>query len=81
VNYIFVGDRDDITLTSGIANHPAYHRVDAVVSYALGIPLHFVRNEEAFARVSNMLDRHYSEAFGFKAPPVNFLAGVKLDFE
>jgi hypothetical protein len=40
-----------------------------------------VRNEEAFARVSNTLDRHYSEAFGFKAPPVNFLAGVKLDFE
>ncbi len=81
LNYIFVGDRDDITLTSGIANHPAYHRVDAVVSYALGIPIRFVRNEEAFARLSNMLDRHYSEAFGFKAPPVNFLAGVKLDFE
>jgi vitamin B12 transporter len=81
VNYIFVGDRDDITLTSGIANHSAYNRVDVVVSYALGIPLHFVRNEEAFARVSNTLDRHYSEAFGFKAPPVNFLAGVKLDFE
>ena len=81
LNYIFVGDRDDITLTSGIANHSAYHRVDAVVSYALGIPLRFVRNEEAFARVSNGLDRHYSEAFGFKAPPVNFLAGVKLDFE
>jgi vitamin B12 transporter len=81
LNYIFVGDRDDITLTSGIANHPAYHRVDAVVSYALGLPLRFVRNEEAFARVSNGLDRQYSEAFGFKAPPVNFLAGVKLDFE
>jgi hypothetical protein len=32
------------------------------------------------AKVSNLLDRHYSEAFGFPAPPVNFMAGVKLDF-
>ena len=81
LNYIFVGDRDDITLSSGIANHPAYHRVDAVVSYALGRSFNFVHNEEVFARVSNMMDRRYSEAFGFKAPPVNFLAGVKLDFQ
>jgi vitamin B12 transporter len=81
VNYIFVGDRDDITLASGIANHAAYHRVDAVVSYTLGMPLNFVHNEEVFARVSNMMDRNYSEAFGFKAPPVTFVAGVKLDFE
>jgi vitamin B12 transporter len=81
MSYIFVGDRDDIALTSGIANHAAYHRVDAVVSYALGLPLNFLHNEEVFARVSNMMDRRYSEAFGFKAPPVTFLAGVKLDFE
>jgi vitamin B12 transporter len=81
LSYIFVGDRDDIALTSGIANHAAYHRVDAVVSYALGLPLNFLHNEEVFARVSNMMDRRYSEAFGFKAPPVTFLAGVKLDFE
>ena len=81
LSYIFVGDRDDIALTSGIANHAAYHRVDAVVSYALGFPINFLHNEEVFARVSNMMDRSYSEAFGFKAPPVTFLAGVKLDFE
>jgi vitamin B12 transporter len=81
VNYIFVGDRDDITPAGAIANHNAYHRVDAVVSYALGRPLNVVRNEEVFARVTNAIDRTYSEAFGFKAPPVTFLAGVKLDFE
>ncbi len=83
VNYIFVGDRDDITTSfvTPILNHQAYHRVDAVVSYTLGMPLNFVHNEEVFARVSNMIDRNYSEAFGFKAPPVTFVAGVKLDFE
>jgi len=81
VNYNFVGDRDDITLQSTVANHAAYSRVDAVASYAMGIPLRFVHNEEVFARVSNLMDRHYSEAFGFPAPTINVLAGVKLDFE
>jgi outer membrane receptor protein involved in Fe transport len=32
------------------------------------------------ARVQNLFDRNYSETFGFRSPPVNFLAGVKLDF-
>ncbi len=79
--YIFVGDRDDITTASTIQNHAAYHRFDAVASYALGWPVHAISNEEIFARISNLLDRHYSEAFGFPSPPVNFVAGVKLDFE
>ena len=64
-----------------IANHYAYNRVNAVVSYTMGVPLNHVHNEEVFARVNNLMDRNYSEAFGFKAPPVNVLAGVKLDFE
>ncbi|HEY6298368.1 MAG TPA: TonB-dependent receptor [Candidatus Binatus sp.] len=81
VSYIFVGDRDDITVESTTANHSAYNLVNAVVSYTMGIPLGHVRNEEAFARVGNLLDRNYSEAFGFKAPTINVLAGVKLDFE
>ena len=81
VNYIFVGDRDDITVESTVANHSAYSLVNAVVSYAMGIPLNHVHNEEVFARVNNLLDRNYSEAFGFKAPTINVLAGVKLDFD
>lgn len=78
--YSFVGDRDDFTTTGSIANHAAYHRVDATFAYSPGIPWHFIRNEELLARIQNLLDRHYSEAYGFPAPPVNFLAGVKLDF-
>jgi outer membrane receptor protein involved in Fe transport len=81
VNYLFFGDRDDITIASTIQNHSAYHRVDAVVSYAAGIPFGLVHNEEVFARASNMMDRHYSEAFGFPSPPVSFVAGLKFDFE
>jgi hypothetical protein len=47
----------------------------------MGIPLKDVHNEEVFARVSNLMDRHYSQAFGFPAPTINVLAAVKLDFE
>ena len=81
VSYVFVGDRDDITTSDTIANHSAYNRVDATASYAIGRAFRFLQNEEIFARVSNMFDRHYSEDFGFPAPPVNFVAGVKLEFE
>ncbi len=81
VSYVFVGDRDDITVESTIANHSAYNLVNAVVSYTMGIPLNHINNEEVFARVGNLMDRNYSEAFGFKAPTINVLAGIKLDFE
>jgi outer membrane receptor protein involved in Fe transport len=78
--YSFVGDRDDITTAGGIANHAAYHRVDAAFSYSPGIRWSVIRNEEFRVRVQNLLDRHYAEGFGFPAPSINFVAGVKLDF-
>ncbi|MEA2649026.1 MAG: hypothetical protein QOG61_1461 [Candidatus Binataceae bacterium] len=78
--YTFVGDRDDITTSSGITSHDAYHRFDLAASYAAGIRWGWLRDESVVARVQNVLDRNYAESFGFRAPPVNFLAGVKLDF-
>lgn len=79
--YTFFGDRDDLDPPSfTIRNHAAYHRFDAVVSYAPGLRRGRLRKEEIFVRVQNLFDRNYSEALGFKAPPVNFVAGVKLDF-
>jgi vitamin B12 transporter len=80
VVYTFVGDRDDITPEGSIANHAAYNRVDASLSYSPGFEWRLIRDEAFVARIQNVLDRHYSEAFGFPAPPVNFVAGVKLDF-
>jgi vitamin B12 transporter len=78
--YVFVGDRDDITSTGTIANHDAYHRFDLAFTYSSGMRWHEVRDVEFVAKIQNLLDRHYSEAFGFPAPPVNFVAGVKLEF-
>ncbi|HVN91827.1 MAG TPA: TonB-dependent receptor [Candidatus Binataceae bacterium] len=79
-NYTFIGDRDDITTTGVIANHAAYNVVDGALSYSPGIRWSFIRNETVLVRVQNVMDRHYSETFGFPAPPVNFVSGVKLDF-
>lgn len=79
--YTFVGDRDDITTASTITSHDAYHRFDATALYDGRIRWGIVSDEQVFARVQNLFDRHYSEAFGFPAPPVNFMAGLKADFD
>ncbi len=79
--YTFVGDREDITTFGTTANHDAYHRFDATATYDARVLWRFISNEEVFARVSNLFDRHYSVNFGFPAPPVNFVAGIKLGFE
>lgn len=80
VNYIFVGDRDDLDTDGVIRTHVGYHLFNAVASYAPGWRWERIRNEEVFIRVQNLFDRNYSQAFGFKSPPINFVAGVKLDF-
>lgn len=78
--YVFVGDRDDITPVGTIANHDAYHRVDLALTYSSGINWRELRDVAFVTKVQNVLDRHYSEAFSFPAPPVNFVAGVELEF-
>ncbi len=79
--YTFVGDRDDITPIGTVANHVAYHRFDATVVYDARVPWSIVANEGVFVRSLNLLDRQYSEEFGFPSPPITFLAGIKLEFE
>jgi vitamin B12 transporter len=80
LSYMFMGDRDDITPVGTIANHDAYHRLDLALQYSPGLRWSIIRDASFVGKVYNTLDRHYSEAFGFPAPPVNFLAGLKLDF-
>ncbi|HVB83018.1 MAG TPA: TonB-dependent receptor [Candidatus Binataceae bacterium] len=79
--YYFVGDRDDINqITATIQNHAAYNRFDLTMAYDAGIRWRLIRSEKFYVRVQNMLDRHYAEVIGFPSPPVNFVAGVKVDF-
>jgi vitamin B12 transporter len=78
--YTFVGDRDDITTAGGITSHDAYHLVDLSATYSAGIRWWAVRDEAMVARVQNLFDRNYSDSFGFRSPPVSFMAGLKVYF-
>jgi len=83
--YQFVGDRQDIQTQPpfGDENHDAYQLFNLTVSYKLGsglVPVPVLAGKEAFIRIQNLFDRHYSQVFGFPSPPFNFEAGVKLGF-
>jgi vitamin B12 transporter len=79
--YYFVGDREDINpMTSLIQNHDAYDRFDLTVSYDPGLRWRQISDEQVYARVVNLLDRNYAEVMGFPSPPINFVAGVRVDF-
>jgi hypothetical protein len=79
--YTFFGDRDDFDPVQGtIRSHVGYHRFDAVLGYSPGLRGPLIRNEQVYVRVQNLMDRNYAEAFGFKSPPINAVAGVKLEF-
>jgi len=81
LSYDFVGDREDIQTQGamGLENHGSYQLFNLTLSYQLGKGLvPYLDHEEAFVRIQNLFDRHYSQAFGFPAPPVNYEAGIKL---
>ena len=58
--------------TQRVALDP-YWLVNATVSYKLQPGV------EVFARVENVLDRHYQEVFGFESPPIAAYAGRQAD--
>lgn len=80
LSYQFVGDREDVqTQAFGDENHGSYQLFNLTLSYQLGegfVP--YLNHEEAFVRIQNLFDRHYSQDFGFPAPPTNYEAGIKI---
>src|SRR5271155_837073 len=81
MSYQFVGDREDIQTQApeGDENHGSYQLFNLTLSYKLGEGLvPYLNHEEAFVRIQNLFDRHYSQDFGFPAPPVNYEAGIKV---
>jgi vitamin B12 transporter len=79
--YQFVGDFEDLQTQPpyGDENHGGYHVFNLTLSYKLaGGYVSYFTDEEAFVRIQNLFDRHYSQAFGFPAPPANFEAGIKI---
>src|SRR5271155_209216 len=63
LSYDFVGDREDLQTQSpyGYENHGSYQLFNLTLSYQLGdgfVP--YLKHEEAFVRIQNLFDRHYS---------------------
>ncbi len=82
VNLNVVGDRQDVNPAAGFAfdENPAYTKVDLAVSYTFEDVLPRDGALTLFAKIENLLDARYDEALGFRAPPTNFLAGVRAGF-
>ncbi len=77
-----VGDRQDVNPGHGFAfdENPAYTKVDLATSYTFEDLLPHSAELTVFAKIENLLDERYDEALGFRAPPINFLAGVRAAF-
>jgi outer membrane receptor protein involved in Fe transport len=82
VTVIFVGERHDLDpfTFQDVDNQPSYTRVDLAINYDMPIFGADDYRIGAFARLQNAFDRNYQEVRGFKSPPINVLAGVRLTF-
>lgn len=77
-----VGRRDDFRASSPFGNTttPGYARVDLASSYALPWRISLVKQISLFGKIQNLFNKKYDEADGFRAPPLNFLAGIRGTF-
>ncbi|HXT85958.1 MAG TPA: TonB-dependent receptor [Verrucomicrobiae bacterium] len=68
----YVGrETDSDFLGLGFTSNPSHFRLD------LGTQFSLLRGFSVLARAENLLDRHYSEAVGYPALGLNYLAGLK----
>ncbi|WP_263418181.1 TonB-dependent receptor [Terriglobus albidus] len=73
-----VGLRDDSDFLSGTMLLPnqnlggAYQRLELTGEYRVS------HHMTAYAEVQNLLNEHYSEAFGYRALPFNFRSGLRI---
>jgi len=77
-----VGRRDDFRAASPFGDivAPGYVRVDLASSYALPWRMPFVKQMSLIGKIQNLFNKRYNEADGFRAPPLNFLLGMRAIF-
>jgi vitamin B12 transporter len=80
LNLDVIGDRDDIDPLSGFRTNPMYARTDVAVSYTFPSRLFSFSQVTVYSKIQNLFDRDYQEALGFRSPPLNYLAGVRVTF-
>lgn len=80
---IFVGTREDFNVVASPSRRvhlPPYSRFDAAVSHELMRDRASLRTLEIFGRVRNFTDARYEEVYGFSAPGVHYLFGLRARF-
>ncbi len=76
----FVGDQQDLdfrTFPAPRVTLPGYTKVDVAMSYLLMKDRPHLRELTAFGKVQNLFDEGYQQVFGFSAPRITFLLGLK----
>jgi vitamin B12 transporter len=78
----FVGDRPDaffdpVTFQSQRVTAKGYATVDVTASYRLLKDRYHLRELTAFGKILNLFDEKYEQIFGFSAPGITFLLGLK----
>ena len=76
-----VGRRDDFRASSPFGNivTPGYVIVNLASSYALPWRLPFVKELALIGKIQNLFNKKYEQADGFRAPPLNFLLGFRVN--
>ena len=77
-----VGLRDDFRAASPFGNTvtAGYGIVDLASSYRLPWPIPLVKETSLIGKIQNLFNKRYDQADGFRAPPLNFLLGVRAAF-
>jgi vitamin B12 transporter len=76
----FIGDQKDLDFRSFPAPRvtlPGYTKVDLAASYLLLKDRLHLRELTAFGKIMNLFDEEYEQVFGFSAPRITFLLGLK----
>src|SRR5439155_23692469 len=80
LNLDVIGDRDDIDPLRGFRTNPMYATTDLAVSYSFPVNILSFSRLTVYSKIQNLFDRHYHEVFGFRSPPLNYLAGIQITF-
>jgi vitamin B12 transporter len=77
-----VGRRDDFRAASpfGTTVTAGYGTVDLASSYRLPWQMPLVKEMSLIGRIQNLFNKKYDQADGFRAPPLNFLLGLRATF-
>jgi vitamin B12 transporter len=76
-----VGRRDDFRAASPFGNivTPGYVIVNLASSYTLPWRLPFVKELALIGKIQNLFNKKYDQTDGFRAPPLNFLLGFRVN--